>query len=135
MTGLLARIYGLALVAALLALAAPALGASCPGANDCPYGSDTLLDAPSAGTVRQPNGVGVDPSTGQVIVADTLDDRVNTFKESDGTVVGSPLSNLGADGDFNDPSDVAVDSHGNRYVIDTFNSRVAVLDPSGAPLF
>src|SRR4051794_39587764 len=135
MTGLLTRIAGLAPLVVLLALAAPAAAASCPGANDCPYSSDTLLDSPNACTVREPEGVGVDPSTGEVVAADTLDDRVVTFKESDGTAVGSPVSSLGADGALHAPSDVAVDIHGNRYVADKFNNRVAVLDAGGTPLF
>jgi sugar lactone lactonase YvrE len=89
------------------------------------------------GYFMAPRGVALDPQGG-LAVADTLDARISLL-DPDGTWSGQ-LGLVGdsrftfagaADGQFDTPSGVAVDSAGNRWIADTANNRVAQVAPDG----
>ncbi|HLD83394.1 MAG TPA: 6-bladed beta-propeller [archaeon] len=81
-----------------------------------------------------PSGVGVD-SSGNVYTIDTTNERVQKFASTDGGVTYTFVTKWGGhgsvDGQFNAPSDIAVDSSGNVYVADTGNNRIQKFDSSG----
>jgi DNA-binding beta-propeller fold protein YncE len=70
---------------------------------------------------------------GRLFVADTGNDRVEELS-SNGTTLGQWGTNGSDLGQFDFPSDVAVDSHGNIYVADEFNNRIQILSSTGKPL-
>jgi sugar lactone lactonase YvrE len=103
-----------------------------------------FADGPAASArFFEPEGLTVD-SAGNIIVADTLNDRIRRISP-DGhvtTVAGLGLaSRYGVnaplvDGPvtqatFNDPSDVAVDAAGNLYVTDRLNHVIRKITPDG----
>jgi tripartite motif-containing protein 71 len=83
------------------------------------------------GQFNDATSVAVNPSTGNVYVADSFNGRIQVF-DSSGTFItrfGTPGS---GDGQFDRPEGVAVNpSTGNVYVADTSTHRVQVffLDP------
>ena len=83
-------------------------------------------------TLRQPSGIAVDLSSGNVYVADTGSHRIQVYSGSDN---GSFLEEFGEygseDGNFRSPEGVAVDQQGNVYVADTQNSRIQVFSGNG----
>ena len=72
-----------------------------------------------------PEGIAVDPSSGNVYVADTANHRISVFS-SNGTFI-SKWGQFGAvDGSFKSPTGIAIDpSSGNVYVADTANHRIS----------
>jgi sugar lactone lactonase YvrE len=92
------------------------------------FGSPGSLD----GQLNQPWGIAVNPSTGNVYVADSLNNRIQVF-DSSGAFVTKFGSRGSLDGQFFTPCGVAVNpSTGNVYVADTFNNRIQVFDNKGA---
>lgn len=81
------------------------------------------------GELLYPNGVAV--SSGYIYIADTDNHRIQKF-DSDGiyySKVGGPASST-ADGQFDEPFGVAVDSLGNLYTVEKGNHRIQKLDSS-----
>jgi sugar lactone lactonase YvrE len=66
-----------------------------------------------------------------VYVADSGNHRIQIFNTS-GTFLRGWGSQGTGDGQFNNPSDVAIDSSGNVYVADLGNHRIQAFDSSGA---
>ena len=82
------------------------------------------------GQLNHPWGVGIDPASGDVLVADWRNDRVQRFSP-DGEVK-QVISQVGRDrGTLNRPSDVTVDAHGDVYICDRGNDRVLQFNPAG----
>lgn len=83
--------------------------------------------------MKRPCGIAVDPPTGRVFVADVA---AHEMLALDGE--GSVLQRLGGrgtePGQFNFPTNVAVDSRSRLYVSDSLNFRVQVFTPDLAPL-
>src|SRR5947209_9395470 len=79
----------------------------------------------AAGQLSVPFGVAVD-SSGDVFVADTANNRVQTFDATGAYVsqFGSGVIAGSGEGQFSGPSGVAVDSSGDVYVADRGNDRV-----------
>lgn len=81
----------------------------------------------------RPTGLAIDPSSGNLIIADTEAHRLRVF-----TPTGAAVSTLGhrggGEGAFNYPTNVAVDLEGRIYVSDSMNFRVQILAPDGMPL-
>ena len=74
-----------------------------------------------------PQGITVHPSSCQVFIADTGNHRIQVLND-DLTYSHEFGCN---DGQFNRPLDVACDSHGNVYAVDTLNDCVQVFTSSG----
>ena len=96
------------------------------------------LPVPSRGSgdgeFQNPTDVAVD-TAGNFYVADSWNHRVQKFN-SKGNFVRSwgrlPVPSRGSgDGEFENPTDVAVDTAGNMYVVDRNNSRVQKFDLHG----
>lgn len=86
------------------------------------------------GQHQAPYGLGVDPVTGDVYMADT--DRYTVDKYS---ATGTFLMEFGSQGSASNqflyPSRVVVGSDRRVYVVDTWANKVKVFTPAGAPLF
>ncbi|MCM2356884.1 MAG: 6-bladed beta-propeller [Geobacteraceae bacterium] len=81
------------------------------------------------GQFNYPTDICID-GTGQVIVTDALNSRIQIFSSS-----GKPLTAFGQAGDeighFNKPKGVAVDSDGHIYICDALHDAVQIFDPQG----
>ncbi|MEN6342621.1 MAG: PKD domain-containing protein, partial [Methanospirillum sp.] len=84
------------------------------------------------GEFRGPGGIAVD-STGTVYVADTGNNRVQTFT-SGGTYRAQWGGAGTGNGKFNGTADVAVDRAGNVYVVDSGNNRIQKFSSAGTYL-
>ena len=70
--------------------------------------------------LNQPKGVGIEPSTDDVWICDTVNQRLVQIAQN-----GTQLSVFTTTNPtMYDPSDVAFDSFGNMYVVDRYNNRV-----------
>ncbi|MCR4295579.1 MAG: hypothetical protein NUW21_08595, partial [Elusimicrobia bacterium] len=93
--------------------------------------------APAAARFNKPQGIALDPQ-GNILIADGNNSRVVRLS-SQGVVIQAigKLNGIGAvvpgaqPGQFNHPSDIAVDPSGIIYVADTNNGRVQVLTADG----
>jgi DNA-binding beta-propeller fold protein YncE len=98
---------------------------------DFKFGSNLSGD----GQFRDPYGVAYDPNNNRIIVADTLNHRIQVFGSN-----GNFLFKFGSegfdDGQFRYPSGVAYDPNNNRIIVaDTYNDRIQVFDSNGNFLF
>jgi DNA-binding beta-propeller fold protein YncE len=76
-------------------------------------------------------GVAVDATTGNIIVTDYNNCRIQVF-DGQGTFLGKlGTPGIGCDGCLYGPVGVVLDVTGNVYVADSINSRVEVFAPSG----
>ena len=90
--------------------------------------------------LNNPEGLALD-SAGNLYIADGNNNRIRKVSATDGTistVVGSStLGGFGGDGGLatkarlNTPKGLAIDSVGNIYIADTYNSRIRVVSPAG----
>jgi DNA-binding beta-propeller fold protein YncE len=84
------------------------------------------------GQFSGPAGIALDPVTGNVHVADSKNNRVETF-DSSGTYLGQFGGSGTGDGQFSNPQGVAVDPNtGDLYVVDSDNCRVEKFTSAGA---
>ena len=78
----------------------------------------------------RPTGLAVNKKDKILYVVDTLGSRVDIFDLS-----GKKLSSFGkqggGDGEFNYPTDIALDGSGNVYMMDALNFRVQIFDKAG----
>jgi DNA-binding beta-propeller fold protein YncE len=86
---------------------------------------------PRDGRLTSPEGVAIDPSSGNVYVADTGNNRIQVFT-SNGSII-SKWGEYGTnDGMLRSPAGIAVDpSSGNVYVADKDNHRIQVFSSNG----
>ncbi len=92
----------------------------------------------TAARFNEPAGIAVDPTTGNVYVADTYNDTIRMITPAGvvttlaGTAgqIGS-ADGTGAAARFNEPEGVAVDAAGNVYVADTDNRTIREITPAG----
>lgn len=98
-----------------------------------PTGS--IIATAGGGTLSQPDGVGMD-SAGNLLVADTLNNRITRYGPSPMTLVGFwSFSSAGSSlGSYNAPRAVAVAADGGAFVADTSNNRIVRLDSAGAAI-
>jgi sugar lactone lactonase YvrE len=95
------------------------------------------------GEFSTPTGVAVDAS-GTVYVADALNNRIQKFtlaascppgttQTAAGVCFAGKWGSLGSgNGQFHEPNEVAVDSAGKVYVVDTLNDRIQIFTTGGA---
>lgn len=96
-------------------------------------GAGRKIDVIGAGVLSRPSGIAVDPVSGRVFVADAAAHEVVVF---DGAGrVQQRLGGRGVElGQFNFPTNVALDGEGRLYVADSLNFRVQVFDAELQPL-
>jgi DNA-binding beta-propeller fold protein YncE len=78
----------------------------------------------------RPTGIAVNKKDKLLYVVDTLGNRVEVFDLS-GKKLRSFGKQGGGNGEFNYPTDLAVDAKGDLYVMDTLNFRVQIFDKDG----
>ncbi len=79
------------------------------------------------GQLSYPYGIAIEPSTGNIYIADTSNHRIQAFKR-DGTFVRVIGSSGSGDVQFSSPSGLTFDKNGNLVVADTGNHRIQVID-------
>ncbi len=85
------------------------------------------------GQLERPVGVAVDEKLGRVYVVDVKKHHIAVFDMKGKRV--STLGRRGAKpGQFNFPTNVAIDRQGKLYVVDSMNFRVQIIDPDGRVL-
>ena len=89
----------------------------------CGYGSRLLQ-------FKYPEGIAISPITGQVYIADTDNHRIQVLNP-DLTFSHLFGKKGSANGRFNKPGDIAIDSQGLVYVADTDNHRIQKFTPNG----
>jgi tripartite motif-containing protein 71 len=79
-----------------------------------------------------PSGIAIDPSSGNVYVADTGNNRIQVFS-NDGTYVSKwgEYREVSRNGTLKFPQRIALDEQGNVYVADTGNNRIQVFSNNG----
>lgn len=93
----------------------------------------TLLGELGAGLLQRPCGLAVDPTSRRIFVADVAAHQIVVLSH-DGQLlarIGQRGSSLGQ---FNYPTNVAIDSTGRLYVSDSLNFRVQQFSPDLRPL-
>jgi DNA-binding beta-propeller fold protein YncE len=83
------------------------------------------------GELESPSGVALDEQRKLVYVVDSKKHHVNVYSLDDYRLLKTMGSRGVADGDFNFPTNIAMDAEGNLYVVDTGNYRVQIFDPAG----
>ena len=77
-----------------------------------------------------PSGIAISPITGQVYIADRYNDRIQVLNP-DLTFSHTFGSEGSANGQFQYPTDIAIDSQGLVYVTDNLNHRIQKFSPDG----
>ncbi len=96
----------------------------------CTTSCQAGLTGSGNGEFNGPRGIAVSPS-GEVLVADAFNDRVEEFNEK-----GEYITKFGSagkgNGQFEEPKGITTDSAGHVWVTDTANDRIQELSSSGA---
>jgi hypothetical protein len=118
------------------------------GVNVCTSTCQAGTDDGTAGSMCFPDGLAIDPVSGNLVVGDECDDRVDVFAP-DGTFIkafGKDVGGSGVNvcttscqdgtssgdaGGFDTPVGIAIDPSGTVFVGDSQNDRIAVLTLSG----
>ncbi len=80
---------------------------------------------------KQPSGIAADSERNRLYVIDTHNHHIEVFA-LDTLKHEDTIGKRGKDeGEFNFPSNIAVDSEGHVYVVDTMNGRVQIFDAEG----
>jgi DNA-binding beta-propeller fold protein YncE len=89
------------------------------------------IAASAKGMFIKPAGIAIDPVNGNILVADSGNNRIVELSDNHGM---SPTKVKTFTGGLSDPQGVAADAAGNIYVADSNNNRVVVFSPSGTVL-
>jgi secreted PhoX family phosphatase len=83
-------------------------------------------------SLSSPEGIAVDSSSGNVYVADTVNNRIQIFS-SNGTFISKSggYDPRAINGSSDHPSDITLDQAGNVYVADTGNNRIQIFSSNG----
>ena len=84
-----------------------------------------------AGELLKPTGVAVDDKRNRLYVVDTKKHHVVVYSTKDYSRIMTIGKRGMGDGEFNFPTNIAIDESGNIYVVDTANFRVQVFSPDG----
>lgn len=85
------------------------------------------------GDFTSPAGFALDETGKKIYIVDSKKHRVNVYSLNDYSFLRTIGSRgIQGEGKFNFPTNAAIDSKGNLYVVDTGNSRVQVFDKNGA---
>jgi DNA-binding beta-propeller fold protein YncE len=84
------------------------------------------------GELQNPSGLAIDRQRQILYVADAKKHQVLCYSSADGSFIRAVGKRGVEQGEFNFPTNLAVDREGRLYVADTLNFRVQVFDASGA---
>ena len=84
------------------------------------------------GELANPSGLAVDRANKRVYVADAAKHQIFCYSSEDGSTVRTIGKRGSEPGEFNFPTNLAVDRRGRLYVTDTLNFRVQIFDAAGA---
>jgi DNA-binding beta-propeller fold protein YncE len=90
-----------------------------------------LIGIGEKGRFDQPVGIAVNDALNRVYIVDTRKHKVSVFNSKDGKFLFEFGARGVEDGQFNWPTNIAIDKDGKLFVMDTFNFRVQVFDPDG----
>jgi DNA-binding beta-propeller fold protein YncE len=83
--------------------------------------------------LERPVGIAIDESRDRVYVVDTPGHKITVFNKA-----GELITTIGKRGkergQFNYPSNMALDRNGRLYVVDAMNFRIQILEPDGTPV-
>lgn len=82
------------------------------------------------GEFKNPSGMVFDEKRDRLYLADTQNHIIRVF-DKDGKALFTIGKRGNGDGEFNFPTNVALDRNGRLFVTDSFNYRVQILDPDG----
>lgn len=85
------------------------------------------------GQLGRPAGIVINERLGRIYVADVLKHHIAVF-DMQGNLTGTIGKRGKEPGQFNFPTNLAIDRDGNLYVVDAMNFRIQILDPQGQPL-
>jgi len=83
------------------------------------------------GEFDNPTGVAIDHKRGLLYVVDTKKHKVSVYSLSDYSFIRAFGSRGKENGQFNFPTNIAVDGEGKVYVVDTANFRIQIFDAEG----
>lgn len=83
------------------------------------------------GRFDQPVGIVVNDALHRVYIVDTKKHKVSVFDSKDGKFLFEFGTRGIEDGQFNYPTNIAMDADGNLFIMDSFNFRVQIFDPDG----
>lgn len=83
------------------------------------------------GELENPSGIAIDPSGERLYVADASKHHVVAYSTETGAIVRTIGRRGEAEGEFNFPTNIAVDRRGWLYVADTLNFRIQMFDAEG----
>ena len=83
------------------------------------------------GRFIQPVGIAVNEALNRVYIVDTKKHNISVFDREEGKFLFEIGRRGVEDGEFNWPTNIAIDKKGRLYVMDTFNFRVQVLNADG----
>jgi len=86
------------------------------------------------GEFERPVGLVVNDQLGRLYVIDAKKHHIAVFDIADGSLIRTIGERGKEPGQFNWPTNIAIDSSGTLYVMDTMNFRVQILDPEGEVL-
>ena len=84
-----------------------------------------------AGEFDNPSGVAVDEQRRLLYVVNAKKHCVNVYSLDNYTFLKTIGARGTADGEFNFPTNIALDAEGNIYVVDTGNFRIEIFNPDG----
>jgi len=100
------------------------------GVVDVFSSSGKLLRTIGKGTLKQPFDTALSPDGSILYVTDVKNNRVSEFTASTGAYLGSWGKEGTANGDFDQPMGISVDTAGRVYVNDYGNDRIEVFTPA-----
>ncbi len=86
------------------------------------------------GEIENPAGLAIDTKLKRIYVSDSKAHAVKIYT-LDGKFIFSFGKRGSGDGEFNYPTNIAIDKNGNIYVVDTMNARVEVFNSEGKYLW
>lgn len=93
-----------------------------------------VLAAGRKGELERPGGIVVNEALGRIYVADVKRHHIAVFDMTAGNLVAT-IGERGVEpGQFNFPTNLAIDRDGKLYVVDAMNFRAQILDPEGNAL-